>query len=107
MTGHEIRALFLRFFEDRGHRVVKSSPLLPANDPFDSEGGIRLLTGNLGRSIIKVSAVKPQHRVVRAPAAIFDDQDKVLAAFKEGKLPASMSDERYFNVKMLKKKMAT
>ena len=60
--------------------------LRPADDPFDSEGGIRLLTGNLGRAIIKVSAVKPQHRVVRAPAAIFDDQDKVLAAFKEGKL---------------------
>jgi phosphogluconate dehydratase len=60
--------------------------LRPADDPFDSEGGIRLLTGNLGRSIIKVSAVKPQHRVVRAPAAIFDDQDQVLAAFKEGKL---------------------
>ncbi|MEZ5831050.1 MAG: phosphogluconate dehydratase [Dongiaceae bacterium] len=60
--------------------------LRPANDPFDSEGGIRLLTGNLGRSIIKVSAVKPQHRVVRAPAAIFDDQNAVLAAFKEGKL---------------------
>ncbi|WP_119300803.1 phosphogluconate dehydratase [Dongia deserti] len=60
--------------------------LRPANDPFDSEGGIRLLTGNLGRSIIKVSAVNPQHRVVRAPAAVFDDQDHVLAAFKEGKL---------------------
>ena len=68
--------------KDSGDRNV----LRPADDPFDSEGGIRLLTGNLGRSIIKVSAVKPQHRVVRAPAAIFDDQDKVLAAFKEGKL---------------------
>src|SRR5687768_542847 len=33
MTGHEIRNLFLRFFEERGHRVVKSSPLLPSNDP--------------------------------------------------------------------------
>ena len=33
MTGHEIRSTFLRFFEERGHRVVKSSPLLPANDP--------------------------------------------------------------------------
>ncbi|HEY3148110.1 MAG TPA: phosphogluconate dehydratase, partial [Dongiaceae bacterium] len=60
--------------------------LRPANDPFDSEGGIRLLTGNLGRSIIKVSAVKPQHRVVRAPAAIFDDQNHVLTAFKNGEL---------------------
>ncbi len=60
--------------------------LRPANDPFDSEGGIRLLTGNLGRSIIKVSAVKPQHRVIRAPAAIFDDQNQVMEAFKSGKL---------------------
>jgi phosphogluconate dehydratase len=60
--------------------------LRPASDPFDAEGGIRLLTGNLGRSIIKVSAVKPQHRNVRAPAAVFDNQDQVLAAFKAGKL---------------------
>ncbi|HNB25337.1 MAG TPA: phosphogluconate dehydratase [Alphaproteobacteria bacterium] len=60
--------------------------LRPAADPFDAEGGIRLLTGNLGRSIIKISAVKPQHRLVRAPAAVFDNQDQVLAAFKAGQL---------------------
>ena len=60
--------------------------LRPVGDPFDNEGGIRLLTGNLGRSVIKISAVKPQHRVVVAPAAVFDDQDQVLAAFKAGKL---------------------
>ena len=60
--------------------------LRPASDPFDAEGGIRLLTGNLGRSIIKISAVKPQHRLVRAPAAVFDNQDQVLAAFKAGQL---------------------
>jgi phosphogluconate dehydratase len=60
--------------------------LRPVADPFDAEGGIRLLTGNLGRAIIKISAVKPQHRVVRAPVAIFDSQDQVLAAFKVGKL---------------------
>jgi phosphogluconate dehydratase len=67
---------------DSGDRDV----LRPADDPFDSEGGIRLLTGNLGRSIIKVSAVTPRHRVVRAPAAIFDDQNQVLDAFKSGQL---------------------
>jgi phosphogluconate dehydratase len=67
---------------ESGNRDV----LRPASDPFDSEGGIRLLTGNLGRSIIKVSAVKPQHRSVRAPAAVYDDQDQVLAAFKNGQL---------------------
>jgi phosphogluconate dehydratase len=68
--------------KDSGDRDV----LRPANDPFDAEGGIRLLTGNLGRSIIKISAVKPQHRQVRAPAAVFDDQNQVVAAFKAGKL---------------------
>lgn len=55
-------------------------------DPFDQEGGIRLLNGNLGRSIIKVSAVKKEHRVIRAPAALFDDQNDVVTAFKQGKL---------------------
>jgi phosphogluconate dehydratase len=56
------------------------------DEPFDSEGGIRLLTGNLGRAVIKISAVKPQHRKVTAPAAVFDDQDDVVQAFKDGKL---------------------
>jgi phosphogluconate dehydratase len=44
------------------------------------------LTGNLGRAVIKSSAVKPQHRRIEAPAAIFDSQDAVVAAFKAGKL---------------------
>jgi phosphogluconate dehydratase len=56
------------------------------DDPFDAEGGIRLLQGNLGRSVIKISAVKPAHRAITAPATIFDDQDDVLAAFKAGQL---------------------
>ncbi|QJE72019.1 phosphogluconate dehydratase [Aerophototrophica crusticola] len=60
--------------------------LRPATEPFDSTGGIRLLTGNLGRGIIKVSAVKPQHRIVEAPARVFDGQDAMLAAFKAGEL---------------------
>jgi phosphogluconate dehydratase len=60
--------------------------LRPIDNPFDQEGGIRLLTGNLGRAVIKISAVKPQHRHVTAPAAVFDDQDDVVKAFKDGKL---------------------
>ena len=60
--------------------------LRPAGDPFTADGGIRLLTGNLGRSVIKVSAVKPQHRVIEAPVAAFDSQAAVVAAFKAGKL---------------------
>jgi phosphogluconate dehydratase len=60
--------------------------LRPVNDPFDAEGGIRLLTGNLGRAVIKASAVKPEHRLIEAPAKVFDDQDDLLAAFQAGEL---------------------
>ncbi|HEX9446623.1 MAG TPA: phosphogluconate dehydratase [Dongiaceae bacterium] len=60
--------------------------LRPIDNPFDAEGGIRLLTGNLGRSVIKISAVKPQHRKISAPIALFEDQDHVVQAFKDGKL---------------------
>jgi phosphogluconate dehydratase len=56
------------------------------DDPFSSDGGLRVLDGNLGRSVIKVSAVQPCNRVVTAPARVFDDQDEVTAAFKAGEL---------------------
>ncbi len=55
-------------------------------DPFDPEGGLRCLTGNLGRAIVKASAVKPEHRKIEAPAKVFDSQDSLLAAFKAGQL---------------------
>jgi phosphogluconate dehydratase len=60
--------------------------LRPASDPFSSHGGLKLLTGNLGRSVIKTSAVKSEHLVIEAPALVFDDQQAVLAAFKAGQL---------------------
>jgi len=60
--------------------------LRPADDAFEAEGGIRVLTGGLGRGVIKTSAVKPQHRIVEAPALVFDDQDELLAAHKRGEL---------------------
>ena len=54
--------------------------------PFAADGGMRLLTGNLGRSVIKVSAVAAAHRVVEAPAIVFDSQDAMLDAFRRGEL---------------------
>ncbi|WP_374385208.1 phosphogluconate dehydratase [Dongia sp.] len=60
--------------------------LRAADDPFAPDGGIRVLEGNLGQSIIKVSAVKPAHRVIEAPAMVFASQGDVQKAFKEGKL---------------------
>ena len=50
--------------------------------PFSVDGGLRLLAGNLGRAVIKVSAVKPMHRLVEAPALVFDSQEEFLAAYK-------------------------
>ncbi len=58
--------------------------LRPAGDPFQPTGGLAELRGNLGAGVMKVSAVKPEHRVVEAPVRIFHDQDAVKAAFKAG-----------------------
>ena len=60
--------------------------LRPLDDPFDTQGGLKLLTGNLGRSVMKVSAVAPEHHLVEAPALVFDDQDAFLDAYKQGLL---------------------
>ncbi|GAA4377425.1 phosphogluconate dehydratase [Nocardioides caricicola] len=60
--------------------------LRPASDPFSPDGGLRMLTGPLGRAVIKTSAVKPEHRVVTAPAVVFDDQHDFLDAFGAGQL---------------------
>jgi phosphogluconate dehydratase len=60
--------------------------LRPVTDPFSTHGGLRLLTGNLGRAVIKTSAMKHEHHVVEAPAMVFNDQEAVIAAFKAGKL---------------------
>lgn len=60
--------------------------LRPITDPFGADGGLKVLRGNLGRGVIKTSAVQPQHRVVEAPARVFDDQEDVIKAFKAGEL---------------------
>lgn len=63
-----------------------TSVLRPVSEPFSADGGLRLLQGNLGRSVVKVSAVAPEHRVVRAPAVVVHDQADLLALFNAGKL---------------------
>ena len=60
--------------------------LRPASRPFSPNGGLRLLTGNLGRSVIKVSAVKPEHRHILAPARVFDSQEALQTAYRAGDL---------------------
>ncbi|GII63889.1 phosphogluconate dehydratase [Sphaerisporangium krabiense] len=60
--------------------------LRPVSEPFSADGGIHMVSGNLGRAVSKVSAVRPEHLVVEAPARVFDDQSELLAAFEAGEL---------------------
>jgi len=60
--------------------------LRPVTDPFRHDGGMRLLKGNLGRGIIKTSAVDEDRWLIEAPARCFADQNEVIAAFKAGEL---------------------
>jgi phosphogluconate dehydratase len=60
--------------------------LRPAAEPFSVTGGLRVLDGNLGRSVIKVSSVPEDRHVIEAPARVFDGQEALQAAFKAGEL---------------------
>jgi phosphogluconate dehydratase len=62
------------------------SVLRPLARPFSPDGGLKVLEGNLGRAVIKLSAVAPQHRKVRAPALVFHSQEELAAAFEAGQL---------------------
>jgi phosphogluconate dehydratase len=54
--------------------------------PFQGSGGLKMLRGNLGKAVIKISAVKPERHIIEAPAMIFHDQKEMQDAFKDGKL---------------------
>jgi phosphogluconate dehydratase len=60
--------------------------LATASKPFQPTGGLKVLTGNIGQAIAKTSAVKPERRLVEAPAIVFHSQDEMNAAFKAGEL---------------------
>ncbi|MGF2685204.1 phosphogluconate dehydratase [Marinobacter sp. DUT-3] len=60
--------------------------LSSAAEPFAPDGGLRVLDGNLGRGVIKVSAVAREQRMVEAPAVVFNDQNDLKAAFESGSL---------------------
>jgi len=64
----------------------------PVARPFSPSGGLKLLQGNLGRSVIKVSAVPDDRHVIEAPARVFDSQEALLAAFNAGELERSCEE---------------
>ncbi|MCX0426770.1 phosphogluconate dehydratase [Aeromonas veronii] len=63
-----------------------ASVLSPSGSVFQATGGTKLLAGNLGRAVVKVSAVAPEYRVIEAPARVFSSQHAVEAAYKAGNL---------------------
>ena len=67
-------------------RSLDEDVLRPADNPFAADGGLRMLSGSLGRAVMKVSAVAPERRVVRAPARVFTSQEGFTAAFRAGEL---------------------
>ena len=81
-------------FLDNDKVVWRESPEIPLDmdvlttldKPFSTEGGLRLLKGNLGRGVIKVSAVAQEHQIVEAPAIVIDGQDQLQPLFESGAL---------------------
>jgi len=81
-------------FLDNDKVVWRESPEVPldlevlttVDNAFSTEGGLRLLKGNLGRGVIKVSAVAAEHRIVEAPAVVIEAQDDLAALFESGQL---------------------
>jgi phosphogluconate dehydratase len=88
--AHYTREPFLEdgklVWRDAPTTSLDDSVLRPVTAPFSPEGGMKLLKGNIGRSVIKVSAVKPEYRKVKAPAVVFESQEALQKAFKAGEL---------------------
>jgi phosphogluconate dehydratase len=82
------------WLDDKGELAWREAPLEPRNrdilrpvsDPFSADGGLKVLSGNIGRSVIKISSIKPEYRHIEAPAIVFNDQNELQEAFKRGEL---------------------
>ena len=67
-------------------KILDQSIIRDVNNPFRNSGGLKLLDGNVGKGIIKTSALKNPDKVIKAPAMVFNDQEQVLKAFKADEL---------------------
>ena len=89
LSGYTVEAKLIAdklSFEPAPAQSGNPEILAPVSAPFSATGGLKLLTGNLGKSVIKVSAVKPENRVVEAKARVFHSQQGLQDAFKAGEL---------------------
>ena len=72
--------------EPAPEKSVDPKVLANIETPFQANGGLKMLRGNIGKAVIKISAVKPDRHVIEAPAIVFHSQQELQDAFKEGKL---------------------
>jgi phosphogluconate dehydratase len=94
VLGRGLRAHCKEPFLEEGKLVWRDLPansadenvLRPASNPFQANGGLVLVQGNLGRAVMKISAVKKEYHVVEAPALTFDSQDAFMHAYQAGHL---------------------
>ena len=94
IMGHGLDRYTVEPWLDNGQLAWRDVPvqsadeavLRPYTHPFSPDGGLRLMQGNLGRAVVKVSAVKPEHGQVRAAAVVVTDQKELAQMFKDGQL---------------------
>jgi phosphogluconate dehydratase len=94
IMGSGMEAYTKEPYLEKGALRWRSSPkdsldqdvLRSVENPFSPTGGLKILKGNLGRSVIKISAVKAEHHVINAPAQVFTNQSEVVEAFKRKEL---------------------
>jgi phosphogluconate dehydratase len=94
VAGHDLDFYAQEPYLESGKLAFRASPSLSRDESvlratgnaFSRDGGLKVLDGNLGRAVIKISAVAPEHRSVRAPARIFHTQEAVEIAYRAGEL---------------------
>lgn len=94
VTGNNINDHAAEPFLQSGHLIWRSAPiesgdetiLRPVANPHSANGGLKMLSGNIGKAVIKVSAVAPKHHVITAPAAVFTTEAEVKVAYESGAL---------------------
>ena len=94
ISGKNIGDHMTEPFLNNGRLIWHPSPtksrddaiLRPVANPHSADGGLKMLSGNIGKAVIKVSSVAPEHKIVRAPAAVFINESDVKTAYENGSL---------------------
>ncbi len=94
ILGHGLQRFAVEPWLDNGQLAWRAVPeqsaddsvLRPVASPFSADGGLKRLRGNLGRAVVKTSAVKPEHRLVHAPAVVVESQQALSELYKQGAL---------------------